>query len=431
MTDPVSDSATAVATLPNGVRVVTIDLPHLDSVSISVFVRTGSRHEGPRLNGISHVVEHMAFKGTHARDCRAINLDAERLGAEVNAHTDKDHTAYHISGLAKHASSFVHMLGEIVRDSVFPADELERERQVILQEYLEDEEDPLSTAFKLFDTTCFGTHPLAQPVIGNRRNIQRFTRDELLDYVQRQYTGANVIVGIAGRIDADALVREVESAFGSMAAGSANLVDAPAYVGGVRSRRLAGSSQSHIVLGFPIPNSRENHHASLVAAALFGEGMSSPLLHEIRERRGLVYHAACTAEVGDLAGVMMIEASTMPEHLDEFFAEVGRLLQAQAEATDPVDMERARNQIAVRQLKSHERPWRRLEDAAQDLFVFGRIRTREELTARVEAVTPRQVRAAFETMLLARPAIAVAGKVTRSAVERLQGFGTAQALKAA
>lgn len=417
-----SEPDTIVTPLPNGVRVVTIRLPHLASVSVSVFVRTGSRHESPRLNGISHVVEHMAFKGTEARDARAINLDAERLGAQVNAHTDKDHTAYHIGGLVQHTGIFIEMLGDIVRASVFPEDELERERQVILQEYIEDEDDPLSTAFKLFDKICFGEHPLAQPVIGTRRNIERFTRNDLLGYVRRQYTGTNVIVGVAGNVDPAAVVDAVQAAFGSMPAGSENGVAPPGYVGGVRTRRQAGSSQSHVVMGYPIGSLREGDQAGQVAAALFGEGMSSPLLHEIRERRGLVYYASCTAEVTDLAGLFTIEASTTPEHLDEFCAETFALLTAQASAIDAVDLERARNQIAVRRLHAHERPWRRLEDAAQDLFVFGRIRSRAELTEQVEAVTARQLRRSFEQMLAAPASIALAGRVPRGAPERLQNL---------
>jgi len=420
-----SERDTSVATLSNGVRVVTIRQPHLASVSVSVFVRTGSRHESARLNGISHVVEHMAFKGTEARDARAINLDAERLGAQVNAHTDKDHTAYHIGGLVQHTGIFIEMLGDIVRASVFPEDELERERQVILQEYIEDEDDPLSTAFKLFDRTCFGEHPLAQPVIGTRRNIERFTRSDLLAYVRRQYTGANVIVGVAGNVDPAAVVHAVEAAFGSMPAGAENSVAAPGYVGGVRTRRQAGSSQSHVVMGYPIASLLgvgQGDQAGQVAAALFGEGMSSPLLHEIRERRGLVYYASCTAEVTDLAGLFTIEASTTPEHLDEFCTETFALLAAQAEAVDAVDLERARNQLAVRRLRAHERPWRRLEDAAQDLFVFGRVRTRAELTEQVEAVTARQLRRAFEQMLAAPASIALAGRVPRGASERLQAL---------
>jgi predicted Zn-dependent peptidase len=415
-----ADHDTAVATLANGVRVVTIRLPHAASASVSVFVRTGSRNESARLNGISHVVEHMAFKGTHRRDAHRLNLDAERLGAYVNAHTDKDHTAYHMSGLAQHAGQFVQMLGDIVRHSTFPEDELERERQVILQEFIEDEDDPVSTAFKLFDKTCFGTHPLAQPVIGTRRNIERFTRDDLLGYVQRQYTGANVVVGVAGDIDAAAIVDVVRAVFGSMPAGAANTIAAPGYVGGVRTRRQTGSSQSHVMLGFPVPALQGEHHAAVVAAALFGEGMSSPLMHEIRERRGLVYYASCMADVADRWGLFVVEASLMPANVAEFFKEVGKLLVAHTGAIDRVGLERARNQIRVRRLQARERPGRQLEDAALDLFALGRIRPPDELAAQVAGVTTRQVRAVFERMLAAGPTVAMAGRLPRDAGKALR-----------
>src|SRR5512139_475274 len=116
MTEP----DTTITTLANGVRVLLIELPQLDSASVTIFVRTGSRNESRRLNGISHVAEHMAFKGTSERNCQQINLDAERLGAEVNAHTDKDHTAYHMRGHARDAAAFVRMLGDIVREGTFP-----------------------------------------------------------------------------------------------------------------------------------------------------------------------------------------------------------------------------------------------------------------------------------------------------------------------
>ena len=407
------DHDTAVNTLRNGVRVVTIRQPQSASASVSVFVRTGSRNEPARLNGISHVVEHMAFKGTRRRNAHRINLDAERLGAQVNAHTDKDHTAYHINGLAQHAGTFVRMLGEIVQGSTFPEEELQRERQVILQELLEDEDDAMSTAFKLFDRACFGTHPLARPVIGTRANIERFTRDDLLGYVARQYTGANVIVGVAGHIDPARIVAEVQAAFGAMPPGSVHTINPPSYVGGAGSRGQAGSSQSHLVLGFPVPALQGEHHAAIVAAALFGEGMSSPLMHEIRERRGLVYYAACSADVADLWGLFTIEASTLPEHLDEFFGAVFKLLAAHTGRVDRVGLERARNQILVRRLQSRERAWRRLEDAALDLFAFDRVRPSAELDERIGAVSAVQVRAVFEHMLAAGPAVGLAGKVPR------------------
>ncbi|WP_284620367.1 M16 family metallopeptidase [Aquabacterium humicola] len=418
---------TSICQLPNGVRVIAIALPWLDSVSLSVFVRAGSQHENARANGISHVVEHMAFKGTETRDCQRINLDAERLGGEVNAHTDKDHTAFHIHGLAEHAVPFLHMLADIVRHSNFPEAELERERQVILQEFAEDEDDPLSTAYKLFDRNCFGRHPLAQPVIGTQANIRRFTRDELLAYVGQHYTGANVVVAVAGRIDPETLQHEAEKAFGTMRAGPVNAVAPPDWRGGLRERRQAGSSQSHVVLGFPLPSLAADDPAGELAAAVFGEGMSSPLLDELRERRGLVYHASCSADVLPAAGQFVVEASMAPEHLDPFLDAVGTLLLDHAERIDAIALERARNQLAVRSLRTQERPFRRLEEAVQQLCVQGRVRSRAEQLERLQALGTAEVGSAFRRLLAEPPALAIVGKLKPGAGERfVQRLATAR-----
>jgi len=394
-------------------------MPHLQTAAVSVFLRSGSAHESAALNGINHVIEHMAFKGTAERDVRRINLDAERLGAEVNAHTDKDHTAYQMRGLAEHAVDFVRMLGDIVLHSTFPEAELERERQVLLQEFAEDEDDPVSTGYKLFDRACYGLHPVAQPVIGSRRNIERFGRADLVRYVERQYTtGANIIVGAAGAIDPDAIVRASERAFGGLPQGAANWVAAPAYTGAVRARALSGSSQTHVVLGFPIPSLRDDDAAHLVAAAVFGEGMSSPLLARVREQLGLAYHASCVADQYDMCGQLVIEASTAPEQFDEFLREVTTLLRRQAETTDPVDLERSRNQLAVRRLHDAEKPLRRLEDMALEVFVHGRLRMPGQTLERLHAVDAGAVQRAFASMLTAGPSAAIVGSVRRGAGER-------------
>jgi predicted Zn-dependent peptidase len=390
------------------------------SVSLSVFVRSGSLHESRRENGIGHVIEHMAFKGTASRDCQRINLDAERLGAEVNAHTDKDHTAFHMHGLPAHAPALLRMLGDIVCQGRYPEAELERERQVILQEFTEDEDDPVSTAYKLFDKACWGTHPAAQAVIGTRSNIERFSRAELLAHVQRQYSGRNVVVAITGPVDAPALVAEAEAAFGGLPAGDENVVAPAAWVGGHKSRRHTGSSQSHVVLGFPAATLREDDPTPVLAAALFGEGMSSPLMDELRERRGLVYYAACSADQLACSGQFVIEASLAPERLDEFFAETARLLRQQAERILPVDLERARNQIVVRALRAQEKPFQRLENAALDLFVQGRLRSPGEWLDKVQAVPAERLRDAFARMLAAPPALAVVGKLVAGAEQRFE-----------
>lgn len=418
MTHTTHQPEATLATLSNGARVIAMPMPHLHTAAVSVFVRSGSAHETAALNGISHVIEHMAFKGSSERDAQRINLDAERLGAEVNAHTDKDHTAYQMRGLARHAGDFVRMLGDIVLQPTFPEVELERERQVLLQEFAEDADDPLSTGYKLFDRACYGLHPVAQPVIGSRRNIERFGREHLVRFVQRQYSGANLIIGVAGAVDPDAIVRCVESVFGAAHAGTPNLVVPPVYGGAVRARADAASSQTHVVLGFPIPSLREEDAASVVAATLFGEGMSSPLLHRVREQRGLAYHASCTADVFDMCGQLVIEASTAPAQFDEFLREVTALLLKQAEVIDPVDMERARNQIVVRRLHDEEKPLRRLEDAALEVFVHGRLRPPGVALAALQDVSAAQLRDAFCRMLAAGPSAALVGDVRRGAAER-------------
>ena len=203
------DAPVPHATLANGVRVVVLPMPQARTAGVAVFVHTGSVHESRVHNGISHVLEHMAFKGTRERDVHRVNLDAERLGAEVNAHTDKDHTAYTMRGLAEHAPQFVRMLADIVRHATFPEDELAREREVLLQEVAEVEDDPVTIGYHLFDHLCWGEHPAALPVIGQRRVIERVSRADLLDYVGRQYTGANIVVAAAGALDADAIASAI------------------------------------------------------------------------------------------------------------------------------------------------------------------------------------------------------------------------------
>jgi predicted Zn-dependent peptidase len=418
---PLSTDSACFTTLANGVRLVALPLPHVDTVCVSVFVRTGSRDEPLRLNGISHVVEHMAFKGTSNRNCQQINLDAEALGAEVNAHTDKDHTAYHMRGLAADLPAFIDMLAEIVLDSTFPEAELERERQVILQEFAEDEEDAFSTASKLFDKACFGKHPVAQPVIGLRRNIERFSSEDLRDYVRRQYVAGRIVVAMAGRLDAPRALAQAARAFASAPVGETPAVDGPAWAGGLLARRVPGVSQTHVVLGFPIPSLLDDGHvAAQLAAAVLGEGMSSPLLDEIRERRGLAYYVACSADLSDLAGQFVLEASMAPEHVEEFAQEVVRLMRAHADAIDPLHLERARRQITVRRLESQERPFRLIEEAVQDVYLHGRVRDAVQRLAPVQAVPGDAVRACFGQML-ARPAAAgLAGAVRKSTVEALK-----------
>jgi predicted Zn-dependent peptidase len=403
-------AAPALSALDNGVRVVTIPLPHLRSASVAVFVRTGSRNESAKLNGISHFLEHMAFKGTATRDVQAINLDAERIGADMNAYTSKDTTVYYLNGLGRDAPRMLEMLADVVLHSVFPEAEIEREREVLLQELIEYEEDPQSVVSQLLDVAAYGKQPLARPIIGTRRHIERIVRADLVDYVRRHYTGANLVVAAGGAVEPAQIEALAARLFGALPRGEENRGEAVAHLGGLQSRRRAGISQVYTSIGLPLPSLRQDHQAGVLAATLFGGGMSAPLVDEVRERRGLAYHVASEAEASDVHGLLIIDAITQPAKLLEYMDTVGRLLKQQAEAIAPLQLERARNQLLVQAVHKQERPFSAIEAAAEQLFVHGRLIGAQETVRQIEAVTAEQVRAVFEALLKAKPAVGLASR---------------------
>lgn len=411
-----------VRTGPNGLTAVVLPRPWLESACVSVYVRAGSLHETRRLNGIGHVIEHMVFKGSRTRDARRINLDAERLGAEVDAYTDKDHTAFHLRGLAEHALRFVPLLADLLLHPVFPADELERERQVLLHEFADDADDPVSVACKLFDTVCFGSHPLAQPVIGTQANLRRFSRDDLSGHLAQCYTARNTVVVAAGAVEPQAMLDAIEAAFGGMPAGEASTVAPASFHGGLRSRRLAGGGQLQVMMGWPLPalgTDLQEEATSRLAAAVLGEGMSSPLLEHVREQHALAYYVACSADLLEPAGAFVVEASTAPEQLDAFVGAVRPLLERQAAGIDADDLQRARHQLRVRQVRQAENLPRVMEEAALDLFFRGGLRSDEDRRDALAAVSPQAVQARFELLLQRPPAVALVGPVTRAMAGRV------------
>jgi predicted Zn-dependent peptidase len=263
-------------------------------------------------------------------------------------------------------------------------------------------------------------------VIGQRRVIERCTREQLAEHVQRHYGGVNIVVAAAGGIDATAVQRATEAAFGDLPPGQPNALLPAPYSGGIRVKRMDVGQQTHLVLGGPVP-ARGDDATGDLAAAVLGEGMSSPLLSELREKRGLVYHAACNAERFEFGGQFAIEASFASEHVHTVLAQVLALLKQQAADVGTVDLERARNQTLVRLLGHGEYASRRLEEAALDLFALGRVRSTAERIEQVQAVSREQVRNAFERLLHGGLSAAITGNVARGTRQRAQALLQASA----
>ncbi|MFD0668316.1 M16 family metallopeptidase [Ramlibacter sp. MAHUQ-53] len=415
-------------TLPNGLTLLAVPMPQLASASVAIFVRAGSRDEAAAQAGVSHFLEHMAFKGTATRTVQAINLAAESLGADLNAYTDKDATCYYLEGLGEHAPQMLELLADIVLASTFPADEIERERDVILQEATEYDEDPQQLSYQLLDAALWGDHPMGRPIIGTPGTIGAITRDDLVAHVGAHYRAPRIVVACAGHFDVDAFLAQAARLFAAAAAGEApgrTPPRAPAHRGQAKARRLPGISQTWVNVAWPTASRAEHPHLASLAATLFGGGMSAPLVDAVRERLGLAYSVGAAAEVGDLHGVFMVDATTTPDKVEAFTRELARLMAVHAQGIAPVDFERARNQVRVGLVRTAERPLRMLQRCVDQLWAGGGTFTVREAIESVDAIGPEALRQAFEAMRAHPPATVLVGagataRAAREVQERLR-----------
>jgi len=420
-----------VKTLSNGVRLLAIPLPHVQSASVGVFLRVGSRDETPETSGISHVLEHMAFKGTTTRSVQAINLDAERLGADVNAFTSKDTTGYFMTGLGKHVEQFLKMTADIVLNSTFPEAELKRELEVIRQEAIEYLEDPQESSSALLDRAIWGDHPMGMPVIGTVQNIERFTRDDLIAHVRSYYVADNTFVAAAGNFDVEAFLGLADQLFAGMPRSTHGMSPAPSapaqYIGSAMGQRFSQVSQVFVNMAYPLAPAKAEEIqqqrwrlVASVAAILFGGGMSAPLTDTIRERLGLAYTAESSTEDGDIWFNFLVHAVTTPDNLEQLMTATGGLLREHASQIDLVHLERAKNQLAVSRVRSSERTYATMERAVEELFVRGMVTSTKETISMIETITADEVRAVFNRMLQNRPALAITGRAaTTKAAKQL------------
>lgn len=398
-----------VTTLANGIRVMSLNLPHMESVLLAAFVNVGSRNESPELNGISHYLEHMAFKGTKTKDCYQIISEMEILGSDVNAYTSSDRTVYHVSGRKQDLPKFAELIGDIMLNSTFPEDEVEKERGVILQEYNRSLDNPGHVNYHLYNALAFPGQAVGRKTLGEPWNIKSFTRQDFIDYQQKYYTGENMIVGVVGNFDEEQMLDEVMKHFGDLPRGTANIVEPVTYAGGAEAFE-ATFTQSQVYLGFPIRGSLDKGHiVDIVASSVIGDGMSSPLFVEIREKRGLVYSVSAGCDIQDNIGTMLVGAGTTPDKLEEFFKVTCEVLKRHTESVDPLDLTRAKNQLAVSIMRRGERPMSYLSGFVEDMFIYGEQQPLNVTVEEIMAITEQDVMDSVSRMLSQTPTLALTG----------------------
>jgi predicted Zn-dependent peptidase len=399
-----------VTRLPTGLTVVSDSMPHLQTASLGVWVGSGSRDERADEHGISHLLEHMAFKGTKRRTSRQIAEEIEAVGGDINAATSFETTAYFSSVLKADMPVAVDVLSDILTNPTFEPAELRREQNVIVQEIGATEDAPDDLVFDYLQATAFPNQPMGRPILGTPETVCSFADSNLRAYLARNYRAPDMVVAATGAVEHREVLAEVERCFGQFNGPAAPLPQSAKFGGGVKleSRDL---EQVHIALALEgLPQRDADLFSLQVFAIVLGGGMSSRLFQEVREKRGLCYTiSAFHAPYAD-TGMFGIYAGTDAADVRELMrVAVDETAAASANLTE-AEVSRAKAQIKVGLLMALESSGARARQLANQILTYGRPLPIEEMVARIDAVTVDTARAAGSALLSrARPAMAALG----------------------
>lgn len=375
--------------LKSGLTVVTQTMPHLESAALGVWIKSGSRNETEDEHGIAHLLEHMAFKGTARRSAREIAEEIEDVGGEVNAATSTETTSYYARVLKDHVPLAVDILADILTESAFEEDELEREKQVILQEINAANDTPDDVVFDRFSEVAYRGQTLGRPILGTPETVVSFTPQQIRTYLGRNYTTDRMFVVAAGAVEHDEFVRMVEDRFAALptAPNAPPVMEAARYIGGnVREPRDLMDAQ--ILLGFEgKAYHARDFYCSQILANILGGGMSSRLFQEVREFRGLCYSVYAFHWGFSDTGIFGIHAATGGENLPELVPVIIDELHKSANSIDQKEIERARAQIRAQLLMGQESPAARAGQVARQMMLYGRPISNPEMMERLEGIT--------------------------------------------
>ena len=398
-----------LTTLDNGLRIVSRDMPGLETAAVGLFARCGSRDEPPRLNGLAHIFEHMVFKGAGGRTARELNEAIEDVGGELNACTERDGTSYTAAVMADHVTLAVELISDLIIRPHFDAGDLEREKEVVLQELAEATDTPSDLIFDELWAAAFADQPLGRSILGDEASIRRVTPADLHDWRDQHYRAGDLILGAAGKISHDDLVRLAELQFAGLPQGSAGSGAGARFTGGVRIGRSA-SEQAHITFGFEAPAERaDDYLAARLFADIIGGGTSSRLFHQVREEHGLAYNVSATVHPFADTGMFYIHAATSPRQAAAASQLIEDILQESAASITQRELERVRTRATAGLLMHLETPWGQASYAARQLAVYGRLVEPAEVIEDLAAVSLGDARIAGQKMLTGPRAVATIG----------------------
>jgi predicted Zn-dependent peptidase len=396
--------------LPSGLVIVTDALAHLETASLGVWVGVGSRDEWADEHGISHLLEHMAFKGTSRRTARQIAEEIEAVGGDLNAATSAETTAYFARVLRADVPLAVDVLSDILTDPAFDPEELRREQNVIVQEIGAAEDTPDDLIWDKLQEVAFAGQTIGRSILGTPATVRSFDRARLIAYLKRNYRAPDMVIAAAGAVEHQTLVDEVARTFASFTGPAAPAPEPAHFVGGCRieSRDL---EQVHIAMAMPgLPQRDPNLYSLQVFTNVLGGGMSSRLFQQVREQRGLCYAIYAFHSPYADSGLFGLYAGTDAADLDELMRVVVHEINAATETVTEAEVARSKAQMKAGLLMALESSGARAEQLARQIISWGRPIPLDEIVAKVEAVSVESARSAGRALLArGRPAIAALG----------------------
>jgi len=410
--------------LPSGLIVLTERMEHVRSVAMGVWMRAGSRHELPELNGISHFVEHMVFKGTKSRSAQRIAREVDAIGGNLDAFTGKETICFNMKVLDDHVPTALDVLSDLVLNPVFASEEIARERGVILEEIKMDEDNPDTLVHEIFTQSFWRGHPLGKPILGTRETVRSFEQNTLLRFYEERFLGGNMVFSAAGNLEHDSFVELVTRHFGSLGPGrvSSDTV-VPQVTPRINLRNKKSLEQVQLCLGVQSPPvADESRYITLLLNTILGGGMSSRLFQTVREERGLVYAIYSDLNPYRDTGALCVYAGTSADRavqvIDLIMEEFRRL---KTEPLQPDELRRAKDQLKGNLLLSLESSMSRMSNLARQQMYFERFFGLNEILDRVEGVTEEQVMAmATELFQPERVAVTMLGRLDGLRLTRKQ-----------
>lgn len=397
--------------LSNGLRVAIAPMDHVETTSIGIWVDTGGRHERPDENGIAHMLEHMAFKGTERRTARAIAEEIEGAGGYINAYTSREQTAYYARVLKEDLPLAADIIADIVLNSTFPEDELAKERDVVRQEIAQVNDTPDDLVFDLLQEAGYPDQAAGRSILGKPDRVARFQRDELRSFMDRGYGASRMVLAVAGAVQEDNLIKLAEERFGGVTTGEAPPPEPSRWIGG-RAVDHRDIEQIHLAFGVDgVAYDDPDFAAIQVLAGLLGGGMSSRLFQEVREERGLAYSTfAFSGSMMD-GGMFGVYVATDPEALTELQPVLTDAVRRTASDVTEEETARARSQIKAGMVMSLESSAARLEQVARQTLIHGAPQETSEWLEKIDAVdAPAVMRVASRLFdNCAEPAVAAIG----------------------